>query len=123
MPVWAPGAPWGFSGGSWASLGCLGCLHLPGAFLGLSWGSPGTSLGLSWVVVAVVVVVVVVVVLVLLVIVIVIVVVVVAVVELYPLEFLQGLLVVGLVVGFLGFGSGWWLVLWFLVGLVIGSVC
>ena len=31
-------------GGPGASLGCLGCLGLPAAFLGLSWRSPGARL-------------------------------------------------------------------------------
>ena len=35
----------GLLGGPWASLGCLGCLGLPAAFLWLSWRSPGALLG------------------------------------------------------------------------------
>ena len=38
-------------GGPGASLGCLGCLGLPAAFLGLSWRSPGARLVHSWAVV------------------------------------------------------------------------
>ena len=41
----------GLLGGPWASLGCLGCLGLPAAFLGLSWRSPGARLVHSWAVV------------------------------------------------------------------------
>ena len=52
----------GLLGGPWASLGCLGCLGLPAAFLGLSWRSPGARLVHSWAVVVKVVLVVVVVV-------------------------------------------------------------
>ena len=44
-----------------ASLGCLGCLGLPAAFLGLSWRSPGARL-VHWAVVVQVALVVVVVV-------------------------------------------------------------
>ena len=52
----------GLLGGPWASLGCLGCLGLPAAFLGLSWRSPGSRLVHSWAVVVKAVLVVVVVV-------------------------------------------------------------
>ena len=53
---------WGLFGGPGSSLGCLGCLGLPAAFLGLSWRSPGARLVHSWAVVVEVVLVVVVVV-------------------------------------------------------------
>ena len=42
---------WRLFGGPGASLGCLGCLGLPAAFLGLSWRSPGARLVHSWAVV------------------------------------------------------------------------